>query len=359
MDDHGRALRPGAFDPTGLIAFGEFKPIFSAYTAVFYRLFNNWVIGFYVFKLFLVAFTLCIWGFLAYRITSESISFWLVPVITLSFYYFYDAIFYLSSHEVIGLLFLGVALHCFLSGICKHEKSQSARATWFLEIFGLLFLLAAFFSKEPFVSSGIGIGIGYLYLGLGWNVKSRRGKNNISRLVMAICLITVSLGYGLFLMFSIRGGYSSQYDPSNISKMFDVFQSWLTKDLVNHVPWILGSFWILFTCKESFRNRNLSFRWGIVSAGCIYLGYLLLLLPWNTITYYATPLGLFFGFFLSLILAKPLQGLKVTKQYTVVLFSLILNTFVCLYGLHRELIYQYDTSNLLQWGACCDRREAI
>ena len=166
---------------------------------------------------------------------------------------------------------------------------------------------------------------------------------------MAICLIGVSLFYGLFLMFGVRGGYTSLYNPTDIERMFGGLSSWLKKDVFNHLPWILGSIWVLFTCRNSFRGRNLVFRWAVISASCIYFGYLLLLLPWNTVTYYAAPLGLFFGFFISLILAKPLRGLRMASQYAVILISLMLNTLVCLYGLHRELIYQYDTSNLLQW----------
>jgi hypothetical protein len=349
MDDHGRALYPVKFDPSGLVEFGVLRPTFTAYSAIFYRLFNDWVIGFYIFKLLLTAITLVVWGFLAYRITGERISFWLVSAVTLSFHYFYDSIFYLSSQEILGLFFLGIALHFFLSGIIWKEKKPTIGIAWLLEFLGLLCLVLAFFSKEPFVATGVAVGIGYIFLVARQLLRSREKKINWKELITAILLIGISLGYGLFLMISIRRGYSSGYDPFNTVKMFNSLYGWARKDFVNHVPWILGTIWILYNCPKFSGDQGRRFSWGLVTGIFIYCGYLLILLPWSTNSYYATPFGLFFGFCVALVVASRCKRLSRARQGIVIIISLTMNIVVCLYALHRESIYQYDTSNLLQW----------
>src|SRR3990167_7337927 len=79
--------------------FGQLRPIWALHSGFLYSVFENNPRAFYIFRLFEICLVLTIWTTASYRITRKRVSLALVPAITLSFHYFYDALFYLSSQE--------------------------------------------------------------------------------------------------------------------------------------------------------------------------------------------------------------------------------------------------------------------
>ena len=339
----------------GLLGFGEFKPLFAFHSGVFYTIFESHPKFFYVFKLFEIYLILFIWGFAAYRFTGRRISIILVPAITLSFHYFYDAFFYLSAHEAIGLLFLGLSLHCCLSGVgLNHEKkmingSVLNKLNWVWVFLGIIFLIFSFGSKETFVSCGMAFGLSFLYLA----IRIRKNVMLKKIIIIAILIILASSFYAVFLMNRVKSGYTSGYDIKNFAKVMSNLKIWFKKDFINHLPWLIAVVLILFLESFEYKNKkyiiNNSKEWGIVLGLLLYFGFLLILLPWNTVSYYATPLGLFFAFIISILISEKIIKLKFRWQICLISFALLLNMFICNYSLLRESTYQEDTYNLMEW----------
>jgi hypothetical protein len=322
----------------GLSSYGQFKPLTALHAGIFYTVFENNPVGFYVFRVFEISAMLLLWGLFAYRLTGNILSIALVGAITLSFHYFYDAFFYLSSAETIGLLFLGIAMNLFLF---NHER---VTLQWGL---GLLFLLAAFASKETFISSGMALGISYLYLAWG-----NRQKNEHPKLIFtALFLIVISLIYGACLLIFVKSGYSMRYSW-NMAKFSENLNVWVKKDFYNHLPWLFAAIVIAAAKALYGRKRGrmgIKQKWGLFLGFLLYVNFLSILIPWNTSSYYAVPLGLFFGLLMTLFLSDSLSGLNFKPQFLIVIFALIFNQLVCLYVLNRESTYQYDTKNVARW----------
>lgn len=322
----------------GLRSYGEFKPLTALHAGIFYTLFEKNPVGFYVFRALELSAVLFLWGLFAYRVTKNILSLALVAVIALSFHYFYDAFFYLSSAETIALFFLGLALNFFVYDL------ERIGLAWVL---GLFFLLASFASKETFVSSGVAIGFSYFYL--AW-VNRKKGPFFRFSLIGFI-LAAVSFIYGICLFKLVKSGYTAGY-AWHIPKLISNFIVWLKKDFFNHAPWVFTAILILvfkaFTKKEKI-FANVLQKWGLFLGFLFYAGFLLVLLPWNTTSYYAAPLGLFFAFFLTVLLSDILSGLNLKLQLFAVVFALAFNQLVCLYALNRESTFQYDTGNLMGW----------
>ncbi|MCR4337865.1 MAG: hypothetical protein NUV91_08695 [Candidatus Omnitrophica bacterium] len=329
-----------------LMEWGVLRFTFVAHSSAVYTLFENNPQLLYIFKLFEICMVLLIWGFAAFRITGRKISIVLVPAITLSFHYFYDAFFYLSSHEFLGLFFVGCALHFFLNSI---DVGGARRFRWGAWVMTVLFLLCAFGAKEPFVSCGVALGMGYLYL--SWE---KRGVGiSRSMLLAGSILILITVFYVLWLLQSVKSGYSSRYDMFSIPLLSNNFMSWMRKDFLNHSVWVLGAFFIIWKTgipeiKKSFMN-SWELRFGVVIALLLYGGYFLILLPWSTITYYATPLGLFFAFLVTILISRHLFNLRDRSLAIMVIVFLIVNQFVCQYALRREAGYMSDTIQLREW----------
>lgn len=322
----------------GLSSYGQFKPLTALHAGFFYTVFENNPAGFYVFRVCEILATLLLWGLFAYKLTRSIISIVLVGVITLSFHYFYDAFFYLSSAETIGLLFLGIAMNLFLFNLGR------VTLIWSL---GLLFLLAAFASKETFVSSGLALGVSYLYLAWGHRQKNERPRY----IFTALFLIVIAFIYGVCLLMFVKSGYSMRYSW-NMAKFAENFTVWVKKDFYNHLPWLIAA--IIISVAKAFNGKergriDIRQKWGLLLGFLLYAGFLLILIPWNTSSYYVVPLGLFFGLLLTLFLSDSLFGLNLKLQFSIVILALIFNQLVCLYALNRESAYQYDTKNVAQW----------
>lgn len=350
MDDFQTLEIPGGFLQRittlfhSYYQFGEFKPTLAFYAGIFYKVFSQHPIGFYIFKIVLSYGVLFFWGFQAYRLTRNRLAIVLVPAITLSFHYFYDVFFYLSSQEILGLLFTGLAVHCFLNTVeeVKRRQTTSAWLNWSLII---LFLSMAFGAKEPFVACGMAVGCVYFFPAI---------KNRSKVLfVQGSLIILATIGHAMFLKLAIQSGYSSGYDLTNFAKMRDSVLVWFRKDLLNHLPWIAA--WLfLFLRKPLFfmrkgENADQFYFSGIILGLLLYFGYLAILLPWITASYYASPLGLFFAFLITLLICDLWAGSSQKIQACVLLGSMVLNIVVCQYALIRETTYQQDTRNLMMW----------
>lgn len=357
MDDHGilecgtgSLSRWRQYFP-GLIQWGVFRPVFVLHSAVFYSLFSSSAKAFYIFKLFEVFFLLVIWGIAGYRITRRKIALWFIPAITLSFHYFYDTFFYLSSHEFLGLWGVGLAVHCFISALrqmaCPEPKLKKAH-TFFMG--GILCLLFAFASKETFVSCGMAAGFS-LFLVSFFNPDKRLKKY---LLFYGFGIMALSAIYAIGLKIFIQSSYTSHYQLGNWAYLGDSLLNWFKKDFLNHIPWLIFLAWAWknkmkpISTDDGGYNRGL-FVWGMLVSIFLYLGFLAVLLPWNTLSYYASPLGLFFASAIGIGLIRIVDDWNTSRQLIVVILALTLNLLVCYYALSRERTYQADTYNLMQW----------
>lgn len=333
----------------GLIAWGVFRPTFALHSGIFYTIFQNHPEWFYVFKAMEIYCILLIWGLVAYRITKETVSIFLLPTITLSFHYFYDTFFYLSSHEFLGLLFVGIALHFFLYNL-ETDNIGPKKFPWKKWYAGLFFLLCAFGAKEPFVSCGIALGASYLYL--VWLY--RKTADAKAFLTAGLLLVIISVGYSFTLFKVIKSNYTSSYGSSTV-KIISNLYDWFKKDFANHLPWIIGTPIIMNQYRKKRNSRQsgelftIKAKWGIFLGILFYLAFLFILLPWNATCYYAAPLGLFFAFIITVLISGCLCKLSLNWQVFVIIGALTINQLVCQYALNREAIYKYDTNNLMKW----------
>ncbi|GBL38348.1 hypothetical protein EMGBD1_20350 [Anaerolineaceae bacterium] len=97
----------------GFLAFGEFKPTFALHQAIFFSMFRYSPISMHVLKWIEACLVLSVWGAAVQRISGKCASMPIFVAVTLSFHYFYDTFFFLSTHEILGVLFCGLALNCF------------------------------------------------------------------------------------------------------------------------------------------------------------------------------------------------------------------------------------------------------
>lgn len=342
---------------SALLDFGRFSFFFTLYAGIFYSVFKDHPQLFYIFKAFEITLILIIWGVATYRITRSLFALTLLPAITLSFHYFYDAFFYLSSHEFIGLFFFGVALHFFISGLKPYLERETkntiqiSKWPWIWFLFGTVFMVCAFNSKETFVSTGFALGLSFIWLAISLRKVSVFNPIFIQGIILTICTV----GFVIFLKKFIQSGYTASYDLFQFSKIIGNILAWFKKSFLNHTPWILiaGLVYLYVRHKRGTHSKTHAEKslqtWGLLLASLLYLGFLAILLPWNTQSYYAAPLGLFFAFFVSIAISPWFE--KIQRQYhlLIVTFSMCLNLLVCSYALSREATYQYDTRSLLIW----------
>ena len=325
------------------LAFGEFKPTFAAYAGAFYTFFQNAPAAFYVFKLMLGSAVLLIWGHAAARVTGRRACLFLLPAVALSFHYLYDAFFYLSSHEILGLLWTGLALECLVPVVRRPSNTAGAGRAWGWFAGGLICLLLAFGAKESFVACGMALGLSLFYP--AWKSRDYR----FAYLSKGLLLIAATVGYALALKFFVQGEYTSAYDPTDLAKMAGNFKVWLKKDLFNHLPWVALAGALAVAAGRARKPYYLSQKWGILLSVLLYGGFLLILLPWNTVSYYATPFGVFFAFGITLWLAASLPRVRAGYVAAAAVTALAFNLLVGQYALTRESAYQYDTRHLSGW----------
>lgn len=339
----------------GLGQWGVFRPAFVAHSAIFYSIFANSPKSFYIFRLLEISVVLIVWGACAYGITRRKISLVLLPAVALSFHYFYDGFFYLSSQEMIGLLFLGIAVRLFfdhVGPVLDVDVQQMAgsldRRKWFA---GLFMLLCAFGAKETFISCGMAIGAAYLYL--AWvRRKSSRAK---TILLYAVVLMAVTILWAWLIFVFIKSNYTSGYSVTDMTKLGSNLQGWFKKDFLNHSPWLIATVFVFLMAGkngdlgEIIRGFSLRLKWGVALGILLYGGFLSILLPWNTLSYYAAPLGLFWAFTVTTLISDGIPRIGPSQRTLLVVCALLMNQFICQYALARESTYQYDTANLMVW----------
>lgn len=328
-----------------LVAFGHFNPTSAMRSAVIYTWFEHAPVLVHVAKWVEACLMLLAWGIAATRVSGKVAALPIFMSIALSFHYLYDTFFFLSTHEVIGLLFLGVALNGFLTAV-----AAISRVTLYASLApSICCLLIGLGAKEPMVSSGVALGISFLVMGVA--DKSTRSR----ALFISAIVLLLSVGYAFSLKMWVQSGYTARYSFSNIPVIVASFTNWIKKDLFNHSPWIIISLLLVLPsykhhlrmqARSVFSQKQL---WGILTGLLLYGGYLLILLPWNTISYYAGPLGIFFAFPVAILIAQILPLSDSIIQIIIPIFALLFNMLVSQWALTRESLYHYDTQNLISW----------
>ena len=81
----------------------------------------------------------------------------------------------------------------------------------------------------------------------------------------------------------------------------------------------------------------------------LYSAYTLVILPWNTVSYYAWPLGVPFAIPVAIFAAQLLPHTSVSLQILVPIASLLFDILVLQLVLNRDSLYHYDTQNPIAW----------
>ncbi|MCA9398799.1 MAG: hypothetical protein KC618_03535 [Candidatus Omnitrophica bacterium] len=350
MDDVNMVGRPGTIWErfcvlfSDLLGAGRFNPTFSFHCAFFYRIFENHPKAFFVFRWVEVVMALILWGFLAYKVTQKKIAIPLFFAIALSFLKFYDAFFFLSTQEILGVFFSGSALVFFLYALKPaFTHSGKLRKTFFIP--GVLCLLLAFGSKEPFVSVGIALGFSLI---VSW-IKNRQRKDFLT---VGIVMFSFSVGYALFLKTFVAKGYSAGYSLT-WNEISGNIQQWFHDVLIgSHGFWIIITIFILsgsVFSQDKKQERAVFYFWIMIFGLSVYVLYLLLILPWNAWGHYVTPLGIFFAFTLTVFLAGLLDSARTWLVGLAAVISLGVNLYAGGKALHFHAQYQQDTQQMLVW----------
>ena len=328
----------------GLIAWGVFRPTFVLHSAIFYSWFEHIPVLMHVLKWAEATLVLVIWGIAVHRISRHNLALPIFMAAALSFHYFYDTFFFISTHEIIGMLFLGAAFNIFLSAL----KANSYRFAGLLSA-GIALMLVGFGAKEPLASCGIAFAMSFLVLGFIEPEIDRRAYW-ISGPIFAVSVIYIAS-----LRFFIRGAYTGGYSFTNYSKLLGTLYGWLLKDFANHLPWVILV--VLLGTAASRSGPRLGLlsiftprqKWGIFTGVLLYGGYLAILLPWSTTSYYAGPLGIFFAFPVAIFVAEILPKTSMVVQVLIPIGALLFNMLVSQWALTRESFYHHDTQNLMAW----------
>ena len=319
---------------------GRVQFLFSLRSALFYTWFENSPTMLHLLKWVEATMTLLVWGLAIKKISGRLLGAVIFASITLSFNYFYDTFFFISLQDVLGLLFLGIGFNCCLSAF---DSSSHTRAVT-LAIFGILGIVLGVTTNERMTAIGLAYGLGFILVGL-------MGSSNYRRaLILGVSIFGASVTYALFLKLYMQpeGGHTSTYSITNFSRMGGNIIAWITKDVLNHSPWLLG-----LAILASHRGRISKFatrqKWGMLFGGLQYFLFLLLLIPWMTISYVAGPLGVLFAFPVSIYLAHVLPQSSINLQVLAPVAALLFNMLICQRALTRESLYHYDTQNLMTW----------
>ena len=210
-------------------------------------------------------------------------------------------------------------------------------------------MVIGFGAKEPLVAVGVAFGLGFTIL--GWIESETRSRALWVGLVNLVGTVT----YGISLKMFAQGAYTSSYSFTNWSRMSGNFSAWLYSDFANHLPWVILV--VLLSTAASSSGSKLRLialftarqKWGMFTGLLLYGGYLAILLPWNTVSYYAGPLGIFFAFPVAIFLAQILPKTSTTVQVLIPVGALFFNMLVSQWALTRESFYHYDTQNLMAW----------
>jgi hypothetical protein len=211
---------------------------------------------------------------------------------------------------------------------------------WGLAVTCLLFSLGA---KETFVATGValGLGVGALY----WLSRPSKNWHFWSGLLLAASYVA----YGFILKKFVCSVCTTHYNFFDLRLIVENFNVWISKDLLNHMPWIVVIVIFWFGTKKKVVPYTLVEKWGILLGVLLYVTFLFVLLPWNTKTYYAGPLGVFFAFTVAIFLAPLLETVRPRWNFVLVVIAVVFNLFIAQYALTREGTYHQNTQDLWQW----------
>lgn len=348
MDDVKFLTLPGTIEQRAgdlfksMIGHGRFQPFYNLYAASFYKFFEHSPKLFYLVHALIVALTLAAWGYLSFLFTARWIAFPLFLCVSLSFYKFYDAFFYLSDQEILGLLLAGIA-SIFMFRAFAAVIGQGKSISWFNGCAALFFLIGSFCAKETFLVIGMAWGLSLIISGL---------KNGKSRQLISwgIALLAGSLLYGFALKHFVVTEYSSAYSFSDFAKIWWNITNWFQVDLVGHAPWLAVGFLLMVFRAFTWVKTPLRV-WGLIVAGLFYAGYVVVLLPWQTLGHYTIPLAVLFAFFFAVLMADAFEQLNTVVAYICGAAILVLNLYVCSSAFTFMSTYQQDTDSLIKWAA--------
>jgi hypothetical protein len=343
MDDmhmviqHGSVIERTAYLFKILLGTGRFVPISCFHWALLYKIFENSPTTFFLFRWFEGIAALGILGCFVIDATGKKWSAWVFMTVAMGFYKFYDGFLYLSIPEFLGVLFIAPATLFFFRAL-KPALDEGKNVDWKLIALSFFFLLLSIGTKETFIVVPVAFGLTVLLFSLN-------NKNTKSLLAIGGGLLFLSICYALIVKFFLIRGYSSDYGMTNISKLTDNIRTWLKNDLPCHSPWILISVLLLAFGGKPVMQKT-SHRFALILSILLYIGYTVILLPWNTWEHYCLPLGVFFALTVSIAITNQLE--RINGVLWSVIFSIILcfNIFVSTSAIQWHRTYQNDTKNL-------------
>ena len=345
MDDYSlRVLSGGLWERIGhslgsMVSFGVFRPVAAVHYAILYKVFENNPQGFYIFRWVECVASIGVWAYLSQRVTRSRFAVPLFLFVVLSFYKFYDAFFFLSIQEILGVLFFGIALLGSLNAL-EAKLEHGGPVHWGWCVTAGISLVLAFGSKDLFCVTGIALGLGLLIVAF---MARKKGLFGFGATVLA-----AGAAYALMLKLFIVKGYSSSYEKIDLVAIGQNVQLWVQKDLLSHAPWIVLSVALLLFVPRK-NSWTVSRHWCFLTGALAYAGYLILLLPWSTWGHYAGPLGVFFAFTLTVLIADKLEDLNVPASLLIGVAAFVFALTVGGMALKFQSGYQADTANLMKW----------
>ena len=347
MDDYGWVTMPGTIwerisgSYIGLFASGRFQPVYPFHAGVFYKVFSSSPTAFYIFRWVECVLALGVWAFLAWRVTRSHFAAPLFLFIALSFYKIYDGFFYLSTLEILGVLFFGFSVLFFLNAI-ESRVEAGGKLRWGAFAAGTIFLALAFLSKETFLVTSAALGAGSVIVSLG---DRKKGV-----LWFGIAGLFLAVAYAVFLKTFIMKGYSAAYAMTDPGIIGQNILLWAKKDLPFHAPWLLLTAVLLVAQKgRAFSSWPRIRSWAFLTGAAAYVGYVLIILPWSTWGHYVTPLAVFFAFPVAVLLADRVEALRLPSFAALATVSFVFTLIVGAMALKFHSTYQYDSANLLKW----------
>ena len=321
---------------------GKLTWLYYIYATTFYSLFQSSPKAFYFFKLLITVATLLVWGFNVRLLTRSWAGGFLLCVVAFSFYSFYDAVVYLSTHEILGVFFFGLTLMAFIVGIVL-PVAEGKKCSWGIIVLGWFAAFLALGCKEPFVCAFLGLGTS---LGI-WSLMRRRWDLGLQ----ALLILAASVLYGLFLTFFIQKAYTAHYDLMNVPVVCANFLGWWRTVAVCHFPWIaLAVIAVLLQWKKkSAVLAGSAPLFGVITGLSLYGFYLLGILPWQANAYHVVPLGVFFAFSVAVFLVKFLEESSLWTVRTIAIVALIFEIFICYRSFGTWATYRNDTQELVAW----------
>ncbi len=347
MDDYKFMNIPGnilqrimSVFPTS-ISTGRVVPVYYVHAAIFYKIFAYSPTAFYIFRWVECVFALGLWALLASRVTRSQFAAPLFLLVALSFYKTYDAVFFLSTNEILGVLFFGLSATFFLNAFEQRLENGGRVRKWPF-LFGIFFLLLAVGCKEPFFAVMAALGGGSIVVSFIHRKKGLMG--------FGIASLLTAIGYAIFLRVLVVKDYSATYASINFNVIGQNILVWVRNDLAYHTPWILlAAILMIFVKSSSLKRWTATRLWMFMVGSIAYIAYVLILLPWSTWGHYATPLGIFFAFTIAVLLADRVEALRPAHFIALAVGSFVFALVVSASALRFHSVYQYDTANLMKW----------